>query len=134
MSISHPDPLVKPPGAIPDRDASGPRNPPPPCIVVVLVRPGILAQEFCLEEGSTVKDLLNQVEASGEWDVVVEQRRLDESEPLRSGSFVYLLESGRSAPVPQRWKEWVGAFKDDPYFREIVEAGRDIREAERDRS
>jgi hypothetical protein len=100
---------------------------------VMLVRPGIDARDYLLPAGSTVGDLLEkaQVDARGR-DVVILNQRVDESAILSPESFVYVVATNPNGHDCGSWQDLVGAFRGDPVFREIVEAGRALRDAERD--
>lgn len=96
---------------------------------VTLLRLGEGKQVYDLPQGSTLADLLR---AAGidlrTHEVMIDGLRIEDAIALRPGDIVSL--SPRAAD--DAWRETVGMFRGDPIFGAIIEAGRALREAERD--
>ncbi len=102
---------------------------------VILLRLGVGKSEFDMPVGSTLADLLRAagVEADGQ-EILVDGRKLEEAVVLRPGMIVTLAPEPKSASPERSWRDSLGMFRDDPVFRELVEAVEASREAEKDRS
>src|SRR5215212_8035241 len=90
---------------------------------VVLVRPGMGGRRYHLSPGSTVGDLLREAGAElRDQDVMIEDRKLQESDTLESGSVVYLVPRMRSALVELVEDEILGpaGLTEDELRREIA--------------
>jgi hypothetical protein len=97
------------------------------------VRPGVDARECLVPPGSTVGDLLREAGACvHDQTVVIGPHAVEESHVLEPEAIVYLVPRVRNPSANGTWRDLVGAFRGDPIFREIVEEGRAIRDAERD--
>jgi hypothetical protein len=101
---------------------------------VILLRLGVGKSEYDLPAGSTLADLLRTagIEADGQ-EVLSDVRKLEEAVVLRPGMIVTLAPKTKPASPARSWRDSLGMFRDDPAFRELVEAVEASREAEKDR-
>jgi hypothetical protein len=100
---------------------------------VILIRERVGREDHTLPEGATLADLLR---AAGVGDaphvITIDGRSIEEFLVLRPGMVVTLVPVISKAVTRDSWRETFGMFKDDPHFQEMVEAGRAIREADRE--
>lgn len=95
---------------------------------VILIRLGVGREEYALPEGATLADLLRAAGVARDGhEVLIDGRPLEEAVALRPGMIVTLAPSSGKA-----WWKGVGTMPDDEAFRRMVEAGRAIREADRE--
>ncbi len=101
-------------------------------IGVTLYRPGTEMQTFTLPEGATLADLLREagVEARDS-GLLIDGRSIEALMTLRPGMRVTILPEPIGAGGIRSWRDTIGMFADDPDFEEMVQAGRAIREADR---
>jgi hypothetical protein len=100
---------------------------------VVLLRMGVGKQEFLLPEGATLADLLRDAGVDPDaQEIMVDGRRLEEVLVLQPGTIVTMMPRAKGTGREGSWRDTIGMFRGDPAFAEIVEAGRAIREAERE--
>lgn len=99
---------------------------------VALLRPGCETETYSLPTGSTLGDLLRESRASTEGhDVFINGQRPEENVVLKPDMVVSLAPHLRSKSPHGSWRATIGMFRDDPWFERTVEAGRALREAER---
>jgi hypothetical protein len=100
---------------------------------VILIRERVGREDHTLPEGATLADLLR---AAGVGDaphvITIDGRSIEEFLVLRPGMVVSLIPVISKAVTRDSWRQTVGMFRDDPHFHEMVEAGRAIREADRE--
>jgi hypothetical protein len=100
---------------------------------VVLLRMGVGRQEFVLPEGATLADLLREAEVDADdQEIMIDGRSLEEIFVLQPGTIVTVMPRPKETSRRRSWRDTIGMFRGDPVFAEIVEAGRAIREAERE--
>jgi sulfur carrier protein ThiS len=104
-------------------------------IGVTLIRLGAGSEKHALPEGATLADLLREAGAQAEGQtILINGKPLEEFIPLQAGITVTLVPRAKNPGFDERWRESIGMFKDDPGFREMIEAVEASREAEKDRS
>jgi hypothetical protein len=100
-------------------------------IEVTLYRTGADLKVFTMPEGSSLADLLREAgippRDSG---LVINGRSIESIVTLESGMTVTILPEPAGTRI-RSWRDTVGMFADDPDFEEMVQAGRAIREADR---
>jgi hypothetical protein len=103
------------------------------CVEVVLIRAGVDPQAFTLQEGATFADLLRESGAAiSSPKILIDGHPLEDVLNLRSGMIITAVPEPSSTPSNESWRETVGMVHDTPFFREMIAAGRAIREADRD--
>jgi hypothetical protein len=101
-------------------------------VALTLIRQGIGREDYTLPEGATLADLLGQARAcADDQTVMINGRPIEEFVSLSPGAIVTLVPRPKLA-VDERWRSTFGMFKDDPLFQEMVDAGKAIREADRE--
>jgi hypothetical protein len=102
-------------------------------VEVILVRPGVGPQTFVLHEGATLADLLRDAGTGiSSPNALIDGRPVEDVLNLKSGMIITVLPEPSQAPSNESWRETVGTVHDTPFFREMIAAGRAIREAERE--
>ncbi len=100
---------------------------------VTLIRDGVGREEHTLPEGATLADLLREAQAAETPHVTtINGRSIEEFLVLQPGMIVTITPVISGPITKDSWRETVGMFKDDPHFQEMVDAGRAIREADRE--
>ena len=99
------------------------------CAEVTLLRPGADPQPFALEEGSTLADLFRaaggEIRASA---VTIDGRAVEEAVILKSGMTIMIVPEPAQLQPKRSWQDTLGKVQDTPAFREMIAAGRAIRE------
>ncbi len=96
---------------------------------VSLVRPIEGTRTFALPQGATLGDLFREAGTSLDGaKVLVDGRPIEDVYTLKSGTTITIL----PAPSNGSWRDSVGTVQDTAAFREMIAAGREIREAERE--
>jgi sulfur carrier protein ThiS len=104
-------------------------------IGVTLIHLGVGSEEYALPGGATLADLLREAQGlTNGQTVLINGKPLEEVIALQPGMTVTLIPKIESASLDNRWQESIGMFRDDPVFREMIEAVEASREAEKDRS
>ncbi len=100
-------------------------------IQVRLVRPGIVARDFHLPEGTTLADLLHRSGslAAGQ-AVLVDGVTPEEALALHDGAVVTIVPHSGYAVGAEPWHATIPAFRDDDLFREYTEVLEARRRAE----
>jgi sulfur carrier protein ThiS len=102
-------------------------------ITVTLVRPGVGTKVVELAEGSTVADLLRQIDASAcHSNVFIGDKDLAEFAVLEEGMTVSLVPQPKNAASQVSWHDLMGDFHDDPAFEEMMQAVQAARDAEKE--
>jgi hypothetical protein len=100
---------------------------------ITLIRDGGGREEYTLPEGATLADLLRAAQAADTPQVTtINGRSIEEFLVLRPGMVVTITPVIRKAVTKHSWRETFGMFRDAPLFQEMVDAGRAIREADRE--
>jgi hypothetical protein len=100
---------------------------------ITLIRDGVGREEYTLAKGATLADLLRAAQVAETPHVTtINGRSIEEFLVLQPGMVVTFTPVIRGPVTKHSWRETVGMFKDDPLFHEMVEAGRAIREADRE--
>jgi hypothetical protein len=101
-------------------------------IEVRLLRTGQDLRTYTLPEGATLADLMREANTTyRSSNLLVDGRYLESAIVLKSGMLITILPDPAAAPLIRSWRDTVGMFADDPDFEDMVEAGRAIREADR---
>jgi len=99
---------------------------------VTLLRPEADPETFTLAEGATLADLLRAADAGIRApSIMIDGRPIEEVMKLTSGMTITLAPEPSDLSSSKPWRETIGMFAGDPDFEEAVEAGRAIREADR---
>jgi hypothetical protein len=98
---------------------------------IILVRAGEAVEMVAVPMGTTLAGFLNLINAN-EYDVRLNGEKTDPAAVVPANAIVHLMPRGNPSPLDTRWTRTFGRFADDPIFDRIVEAGRSIRQAERD--
>ncbi len=103
-----------------------------PYTEVTLLRPEEGPQTFTLPEGATLADLLRAAGvAISSPSMLIDNRPIEEFVVLKSGMVISIVPESSKTPTKRSWRDSVGTVQDTPAFREMIAAGRAIREAER---
>jgi hypothetical protein len=101
-------------------------------IEVRLLRTGQDLRTYTLPEGATLADLMREADTTyRSSNLLVDGRYLESAIVLKSGMLITIMPEPAGTPGIRSWRDTVGMFADDPDFEEMVEAGRSIREADR---
>jgi hypothetical protein len=104
-----------------------------PYTEVTLLRPEEGPQTFTLPEGATLADLLRSAGvAISSPSMLIDNRPIEEFVVLKSGMVISIVPESAKTPTKRSWRDSVGTVEDTPAFREMIAAGRAIREAERE--
>jgi hypothetical protein len=99
-------------------------------VKVTLCTPGLGPRLFSLTEGATLADLLREAgEPTVGPGVVIDGKPIEEFTALKSAMTVSLTLVPPPSAGKRSWRDSVGAVQDTPEFREMVAAGRAIRDA-----
>jgi hypothetical protein len=102
-------------------------------VTLTVIRQGVGREDFTLPEGATLADLLRAAQAADTPHVTtIDGRSIEESLVLQPGMVVTIAPAMRGPITKDSWRETFGMFKDDPHFQEMVDAGRAIRESDRE--
>ena len=100
-------------------------------IEVTLYRTGQDVRTYTLPEGATLADLLRESDTSYRSSgLIIDGHSLESAVVLKSGMRITLLPEPPGSRI-RCWQDTVGMFADDFDFQAMVEAGRAIREADR---
>jgi hypothetical protein len=100
---------------------------------ITLIQDGVGKERFSLPAGATLADLLRAAQVADAPHVTtINGRSIEEFLVLQPGMVVTFTPVIRGPVTRDSWRETFGMFKDDPLFQEMVDAGRAIREAERE--
>jgi hypothetical protein len=101
-------------------------------IEVRLLRTGQDLRTYTLPEGATLADLMREANTTyRSSNLLVDGRYLESAIVLKSGMLITIMPEPAGSREIRTWRDTVGMFADDPHFEEMVEAGRAIREADR---
>jgi sulfur carrier protein ThiS len=93
-----------------------------PGTIVRLVRPEIGVQEFRLEEGATLADLLHRSEATTtNRAVYVDGVAATETLALRDGSVVMIVPQPGRASADEPWRATIPSFRDEELYQQYAE-------------
>jgi sulfur carrier protein ThiS len=102
-------------------------------IEVTLMRTETGARSFTVPEGATLADLLREAGASADGaKITIDGRPIEDLVSLNSGMVVTILPAVPGVPANGGWRDTVGTIQDTAAFREMIAAGRELREAERE--
>jgi hypothetical protein len=100
---------------------------------VVLLRMGVGKQEFVLPGGATLADLLREAGVNtDDQEILIDGRSLEDTLVLQPGMIVTVMPRPKETGRQGSWRDTIGMFRGDPVFAQIIDAGRAIREAERE--
>jgi hypothetical protein len=100
-------------------------------IEVTLYRTGVDLQVFTMPEGASLADLLREAGVPPrDSSLIINGRFIESILTLETGMTITILPDPPGMRI-RSWRDTVGMFADDPDFEEMVEAGRAIREADR---
>jgi ThiS family len=100
---------------------------------VSLVRPIEGTRTFALPQGATLGDLLREAGTSLDGaKVLVDGQQIEDVFSLKSGMTITILPAPAQVSSNGSWRDSVGTVQDTAAFREMIAAGRAIREAERE--
>ncbi len=90
--------------------------------LVQLVRPGVGAQRYHLENGATLGDLLRRSNATITGKAAyIDGVLAEESTPLRDGAIVIVVPQPRNAAVDEPWRTTIHSFQDESLFKQYLE-------------
>jgi hypothetical protein len=101
-------------------------------IEVRLLRTGEDLRTYTLPAGATLADLMREANTTyRSSNLLVDGHYLESAIVLESGMLITIMPDPAGTPRIRSWLDTVGMFADDADFEEMVEAGRAIREADR---
>jgi hypothetical protein len=101
-------------------------------IEVRLLRTGEDLRTYTLPEGATLADLMREANTPyRSSNLLVDGRYLESAIVLKSGMLITIMPEPAVAAGIHSWQDTVGMFTNNSFFQEMVEAGRAIREADR---
>jgi sulfur carrier protein ThiS len=102
-------------------------------IEVTVLRPDGPSQTFTLPGRATLADLLREAGAGIRGpNILIDGRPIEEATILKSGMTITIVPEPPQPPPNGSWRDTVGMFEDNAAFREMIAAGRAIREADRE--
>jgi hypothetical protein len=98
---------------------------------VTVLRSGLEPRPFSMQVGATLADLLREVgEPIAGSGVLIDGKPIEEIVTLKTGMTVSLGTAPPPSVAKRSWRDSVGTVQDTPEFREMIAAGRAIREAD----